>query len=182
MTSQNWLERSSFTFTQSARHTATIIVRPFGHIVEDAKIFVCFSDSHSGGRITLAHTQLQPVAQTGESMAVIIGSADQVEEIITDRCIIYLTHHIMSLQHVTAGALCELNSNGQLEMAPAHSMSIIITVEDIQGLNRERTVEVEVSARTVEQPGLFLTGEELFEDGLFGDCDDSYSDYMESRD
>jgi hypothetical protein len=88
----------------------------------------------------------------------------------------------MSLQHITAGALCELNSNGQLEMAPAHSMSIIITVEDIQGLNRERTVEVEVSARTVEQPGLFLTGEELFEDGLFGDCDDSYSDYMESRD
>jgi hypothetical protein len=81
MTSQDWLERSSFTFTQSARHTATIIVRPFGHIVEDAKIFVCFSDSHSGGRITLAHTQLQPVAQTGESMAVIIGSADQVEEI-----------------------------------------------------------------------------------------------------
>ena len=85
MTSQNWLERSSFTFTQSARHTATIIVRPFGHIVDDAKIFVCFSDSHSGGRIILAHAQLQPVvAQTNESLAVIIGSADQVKEITTD--------------------------------------------------------------------------------------------------
>lgn len=83
------------------------------------------------------------------------------------------------LQHITAGALCELDNNGQLEMAPAQLISIIITAEDRQGLNRERTVEVEVRARTVELPGLFPTAEELFEDW---DSYDTYSDYMESRD
>lgn len=64
-------------------------------------------------------------------------------------------------------------------MAPAQLISIIITAEDRQGLNRERTVEVEVRARTVELPGLFPTAEELFEDW---DSYDTYSDYMESRD
>lgn len=52
-----------------------------------------------------------------------------------------------------ADALCKLN--GQLKMAPAQLMLIIITAEYTQGLNRERTVKVEVREMTVEQPGLF---------------------------